>query len=64
MSDESTDHRHRNIAAIVEYLDEAGVIVTNVTTPDNYEDDIVTFDLVVPPIGPHELRDDEVSDDE
>jgi hypothetical protein len=63
MSRENVDHRHRNIAAIVEYLTEGDVIVANVTTPDDYDDELVSFELVVPPFGPHELRADEVDDE-
>lgn len=53
---ENVDHRHRNIAAITEYLTEAGVPVADVTTPEDWDDDEVQFTLLVPPFGPNELR--------
>jgi len=55
MSDD-TDHRHRNVAAITEYLQAAGVSTLDVRTPDTWDEHAATFDLVVPSFEANTLR--------
>lgn len=60
--DAPTDDLHRNIAAIVEHLEANDVRVHSTETADmDWNDDIVTFRLVVPPHEPHALRDSDVT---
>jgi hypothetical protein len=58
MSDDTSDHLHRNIAAVVEYLEAANVPVKRVDTEDTWGDDTVAFELAIPRWDENELRGD------